>query len=186
MCIKRLTDAGYVYIGMDHFAKPDDGLAVAQRHGRLHRNFQGYSTHADSDLIALGVSAIGSIGPTYAQNMKTLPEYYARIDEGELPIWRGIALTHDDLLRRTVIHTLLCHFELNKRSIEAAYPIEFDKYFATELKQLEEFAEDGLVWIDDEWITVSLRGRLLIRNIVMPFDKHLQTKAEPMRYSRTI
>lgn len=186
VCIKRLTDAGYVYIGMDHFAKPDDGLAVAQRHGRLHRNFQGYSTHADSDLIALGVSAIGSIGPTYAQNMKTLPEYYARIDAGELPIWRGIALTHDDLLRRTVIHTLLCHFELNKRSIEAAYPIEFDKYFATELKQLEEFAEDGLVWIDDEWITVSLRGRLLIRNIVMPFDKHLQTKAEPMRYSRTI
>lgn len=186
VCIKRLTDAGYVYIGMDHFAKPDDGLAVAQRHGRLHRNFQGYSTHADSDLIALGVSAIGSVGPTYSQNVKTLPEYYERLDAGELPVWRGMALNHDDLLRRTVIHTLLCHFELSKRSIEAAYPIEFDRYFARELAALEELAEDGLVWIDDDWITVSVRGRLLIRNIVMPFDKYLQSKVEPMRYSRTI
>lgn len=186
VCIKRLTDAGYVYIGMDHFAKPDDGLAIAQRHGRLHRNFQGYSTHADSDLIALGVSAIGSVGPTYSQNVKTLPEYYERLDAGELPVWRGMALNHDDLLRRTVIHTLLCHFELSKRSIEAAYPIEFDRYFARELQALEELAEDGLVWIDDDWITVSVRGRLLIRNIVMPFDKYLQTKVEPMRYSRTI
>ncbi|WP_235840057.1 oxygen-independent coproporphyrinogen III oxidase [Derxia lacustris] len=188
VCILRLAEAGYVYIGMDHFAKPTDGLAIAQRHGRLHRNFQGYSTHADADLIALGVSAIGAVGPTYHQNAKTLPEYYGALDAGRLPIVRGIALTHDDLLRRTVIHTLLCHAELNKRSIETAYPIHFDETFAPELRELEGMASDGLVTIDSEWITVTPKGRLLVRNIAMVFDKFLRaTVAEPVkRYSRTI
>lgn len=187
LCIKRLTEAGYVYIGMDHFAKPNDSLAVAQRQGRLHRNFQGYSTFADSDLIAVGASAIGSIGPTYSQNEKDLEAYYERLDAGELPIARGLALSHDDLLRRTVIHTLLCHFELNTAAIEAAYGIKFGDYFAQEMTQLQAFERDGLLTLEAGWINVSLKGRLLIRNIVMPFDNYLhraqQTNAT---YSRTI
>ncbi|WP_245591394.1 oxygen-independent coproporphyrinogen III oxidase [Derxia gummosa] len=188
ICIMRLTEAGYVYIGMDHFAKPTDTLAIAQRHGRLHRNFQGYSTHADADLIALGVSAIGAVGPTYHQNAKTLAEYYAPLDQGRLPIARGIALTHDDLLRRTVIHTLLCHAELNKRSIETAYPIHFDETFGPELRDLAAMERDGLLTMDEDWITVTPKGRLLVRNIAMVFDKYLRTpaKEQVMRYSRTI
>ncbi len=187
LCIKRLTDAGYVYIGMDHFAKPDDSLAVAQQQGRLHRNFQGYSTYADSDLIAVGVSAIGAIGPSYAQNEKELPAYYEAIDAGQLPIARGLALTHDDLLRRTVIHTLLCHFELNIRAIEAAYAIDFTRYFAEEIAALQQLAQDGLLKWENDWINVSLKGRLLIRNVVMVFDKYLNQRLPTLAaYSRTI
>jgi oxygen-independent coproporphyrinogen-3 oxidase len=195
LCIKTLTSAGYVYIGMDHFAKPDDDLAVAQRQGRLHRNFQGYSTHAETDLVALGVSAISAVNGTYSQNEKTLDEYYARLDAGRLPIARGYSLDADDLLRRLVIQMLMCNFELSISALELAYPIRFKHYFAQELQRLAEFAEDGLVTIEDDWISVSLRGRLLIRNICMVFDRHLSRDraapstagaAQPLRFSRTI
>jgi oxygen-independent coproporphyrinogen III oxidase len=190
LCIKRLTEAGYVYIGMDHFAKPTDDLAIAQRQGRLHRNFQGYSTHADADLVACGVSAISSVGNTYSQNEKTLDSYYARLDKGELPITRGIALTMDDLIRKLIIQMLMCHFELSMSAVEEAYPITFKEYFAPELEKLRAFEQDGLVKIDDKWLMVSLKGRLLIRNICMAFDHHLNTakelQAQPLRYSKTI
>lgn len=190
MCIKRLNEAGYVYIGMDHFAKPDDELAVAQRQGRLHRNFQGYSTHAEADLIACGVSAISSVGMCYSQNVKTLDDYYDCLDQGELPVARGYRLTMDDVLRRFIIQMLMCNFELSISSLEQAYPIAFNAYFDTELEQLHELAELGLLTINDEWISVTLKGRLLIRNICMVFDRHLQharqLQSEPIRYSRTV
>jgi len=173
LCIKRLTSAGYVYIGMDHFAKPEDDLAVAQRQGRLHRNFQGYSTHAETDLVALGVSAISSVNGTYSQNEKSLDEYYARLDSGRLPIARGYELDADDLLRRLIIQMLMCNFELSISALELAYPIRFKNYFAAELERLREFEQDGLLSIENDWISVSLRGRLLIRNICMIFDRHL-------------
>jgi oxygen-independent coproporphyrinogen-3 oxidase len=190
LCIQRLHEAGYIYIGMDHFAKPDDELAIAQRQGRLHRNFQGYSTHADADLIACGVSSIGSVGMCYSQNVKTLDAYYDRLDQGELPVARGYQLSMDDALRRFIIQMLMCNFELSLRSLEQAYPISFQAYFAQELVQLQEMVELGLLTIDNDWITVSLKGRLLIRNICMVFDRHLQEarrlQSEPQRYSRTV
>jgi len=190
LCIKKLNQAGYVYIGMDHFAKPDDELAVAQRQGRLHRNFQGYSTHAEADLVACGVSAISSVGLSYSQNAKTLDEYYQALDSDQLPITRGYKLTLDDLIRRFIIQMLMCNFELSISSLEQAFPITFNDYFGAELEQLHEFAEMGLLTIDDEWISVTLRGRLLIRNICMAFDHHLQQarrlQLETMRYSQTL
>ncbi|MGV7208366.1 oxygen-independent coproporphyrinogen III oxidase [Oxalobacteraceae bacterium A2-2] len=191
LCIRRLGEAGYVYIGMDHFAKPDDELAVAQRQGRLQRNFQGYSTRAEADLISCGVSAISAVGATYCQNEKTLEAYYQRLDEGQLPITRGIKLDTDDLLRRIIIQKLMCNFELSIASIEMAYPVRFRDYFAAELRQLQALEEDGLLTLDDEWISVTPKGRLLIRNICMVFDRHLaaaraQPVAQPLRYSKTI
>jgi len=188
LCIDRLTGAGYVYIGMDHFAKPGDDLAIAQRQGRLHRNFQGYSTHADSDLVACGVSAIGAVGATYSQNAKTLDAYYEALDNNELPVVRGIALDMDDLLRRTIIQNLMCQFELSIRSVEQAFPIVFTQYFADELAQLREYAADGLVLIEDGWLTVTPRGRLLIRNLCMVFDGYLAgaPAGAAARHSRTV
>ncbi|MFL9879613.1 oxygen-independent coproporphyrinogen III oxidase [Herbaspirillum rhizosphaerae] len=190
LAIRRLTDAGYVYIGMDHFALPDDDLAIAQQQGRLHRNFQGYSTHAESDMVACGVSAISSVASTYSQNVKTLEEYYDAIDKNELPIVRGIRLNMDDVLRRLIIQRLMCNFELSIASIETAYPITFGDYFESELENLRRLERDGLVIIDDEWITVTIKGRLLIRNICMVFDRHLQNallqQTQPQRYSSTI
>lgn len=190
LCIKRLTEAGYVYIGMDHFAKPTDELAVAQRQGRLHRNFQGYSTHADADLVSCGVSGISAVGATYSQNEKTLDAYYARIDNNELPVTRGIQLKMDDLLRRVIIQMLMCHFELSIPSIELAYPITFRQYFAAELEKLAALEADGLVRIEDQWLTVTPKGRLLIRNICMVFDRYLNAPAsaegQPVRFSKTI
>jgi len=186
LCIRRLTEAGYVYIGMDHFAKPDDDLAVAQRQGRLHRNFQGYSTHADADLVACGVSAIGAVGSTYSQNVKTLEAYYDRIDNNQLPIERGIELTMDDALRRNLIQTLMCQFELSVSALEQAFPIVFAKYFAAELEKLQTLAADGLLVIGPEYLTVTLKGRLLIRNICMVFDRYLNEQSAVPRYSKTI
>ena len=136
LAIRKLTEAGYVFIGMDHFAKPDDELAVAQRQGRLHRNFQGYSTHAEADLMAFGVSSISKVGPSYCQNVKTLDEYYDMLDRGVLPVMRGIELTADDLLRRSIIQSLMCHFELSIPEIEIAHQIDFKSYFAPELAAL--------------------------------------------------
>ena len=186
MAIGRLTDAGYVYIGMDHFAHPDDELATAQRQGRLHRNFQGYSTQAECDLLAFGVSAIGKIGPIYAQNVKTLDEYYDALDRDQLPVLRGIELSADDLLRRAVIQALMCHFELSMQSIEIAHLIDFREYFAEELEDLAGLQEAGLVRVEGDWISVQPAGRLLVRGIAMLFDRYLRADRERVRYSRVI
>jgi len=186
LAIERLAAAGYVYIGMDHFALPEDALAVAQRQGRLHRNFQGYSTGVEADLVGLGMSAIGAVGPTYSQNHRALQDYYDRLDRGQLPIMRGIELSADDLVRRAVIQTLMCYFALSKESVEIAYLINFDRYFATELGELREFEKLGLITAEDGWLTVTPKGRLLIRNICMVFDRYLRHDREVRRYSRVI
>jgi oxygen-independent coproporphyrinogen-3 oxidase len=184
--IERLGEAGYVHIGMDHFARPGDELAVAQRQGRLIRDFQGYSAGGECDLIGLGVSAIGKIGPTYAQNVKALDEYYAVLDAGELPVFRGLELTPDDLVRRAVIQSLACQFSVSREAISLAYMIDFDKYFATELGDLERLADDGLVEVDEEWIHVTPRGRLLVRAVCMVFDKYLRAAQQRAQYSRVM
>lgn len=184
--IRRLTAAGYVHIGMDHFAKPGDELAVAQRQGRLHRNFQGYSTHAECDLVGLGASAIGMLGPTFYQNVRTLPEYYECLDSDRLPIMRGFEMSPDDLVRRSVIQALMCHFELCKESIESSWLLDFDTYFASELDELAVMEAEGLVELDRQWITVTPRGRLLIRSICMVFDRYLRADQERRRYSKVI
>jgi oxygen-independent coproporphyrinogen-3 oxidase len=186
LAIRKLTEAGYVYIGMDHFAKPDDELAVAQRQGRLHRNFQGYSTYADCDLLAFGISAIGKVGPTYEQNVKTLDEYYDRLDNGILPVFRGIELNADDILRRAIIQALMCHFELSIESIEIAHLIDFRKYFAEELEDLKELQAGGLVKVDEKWISVLPPGRMLVRAISMVFDRYLRADRQRTRYSKVI
>jgi oxygen-independent coproporphyrinogen-3 oxidase len=186
LAIRTFSRAGYEYIGMDHFAKPGDDLAQAQRLGHLHRNFQGYSTRAECDLIGLGISAIGSVGATYSQNVKTLDEYYDRLDQHELPVMRGIELSADDLVRRAVIQALMCQFALSVESIEIAYLIDFKRYFAEELAALAEYAHSGLVEIDDEWITVTPRGRLVVRAICMVFDRYLRQAETRARYSKVI
>jgi oxygen-independent coproporphyrinogen-3 oxidase len=186
LAIGRLTRAGYVYIGMDHFARPDDDLAVAQRRGRLQRNFQGYSTLPDCDLIGLGVSAIGKVGPTYYQNHKRLDDYSAALDAGHLPVARGLELTNDDLVRRAVIQALSCHFRLSIESIELAYLIEFREYFARELADLARLQDEGLVDVSDEWISVTPRGRLLVRVVCMAFDRYLREAQARARYSKVI
>ncbi len=186
LAIARFTEAGYCYIGMDHFALPGDELATAQRQGRLHRDFQGYSTRAEADLVGLGVSAIGALGPTYSQNHRDLESYYECLDRGELPIMRGIELTPDDLVRRAVIHGLMCNFALSKEAIEIAYLVDFDRYFETELGELREFEKEGMLVAGDEWITVSPRGRFMIRSICTVFDKYLRAGRARGRYSRAI
>ena len=152
----------------------------------MHRNFQGYSTHAESDMVSCGVSAISAVASTYSQNVKTLDAYYNHIDKNELPIVRGIKLNMDDALRRVIIQMLMCNFELSIASIEEAYPITFTNYFAPELEKLGVLMRDGLLTIDADWLTVTEKGRLLIRNICMVFDRYLNAAATPLRYSRTI
>jgi oxygen-independent coproporphyrinogen-3 oxidase len=171
---------------MDHFAKPDDELAVAQRRGQLTRDFQGYSVGGDCDLIGLGLSSIGKIGPTYVQNVKTLEEYYRLVNEGTLPVLRGIELTADDLARRAVIQALACQFSVAKESISIGHLIDFDKYFAEELHDLQGLARDGLVEMDDEWIHVTPRGRLMVRVVCMVFDKYLRRVQQRAQYSRVM
>jgi oxygen-independent coproporphyrinogen-3 oxidase len=183
---ERLTKSGYVYIGMDHFALPDDTLAIAQREGRLHRNFQGYSTHADCDLIGVGVSAIGAVGPSYSQNARTLSDYYGRLDRNDLPIARGVELTRDDLARRAVIHRLMCQFAISKEAIGVSYLLDFDRYFQRELDGLREFERDGLVELQPDWIFVTPKGRFLVRSICMLFDRYLQAEPAAIHYSRTM
>ena len=181
-----LSAAGYVYIGMDHFARPDDELAVAQRDGTLYRNFQGYSTHADCDLLGFGVTSIGMVDDTYAQNVRTLDDYYARIDAGELAIFRGLSLSRDDLIRRDVITRLICHFTLDFDAVSARWEIDFRRYFESELKSLENLVADGLVLLRNDGIDVLPSGRLLIRNICMTFDIYLTQEKDRQRYSRVI
>nr|WP_315478310.1 oxygen-independent coproporphyrinogen III oxidase [uncultured Rhodoferax sp.] len=178
--------AGYVYVGMDHFALPEDSLAVAKRQGRLHRNFQGYSTQPDCDLIALGVSAIGRIGATYSQNAKTLDEYYDYLDQGRFPVVRGLAVTRDDLVRRAVIMALMCQGQLQFESINLAYLVDFKSYFATEMEALQTLAGQGLVVLDDSGIQVTAQGWFFVRAVAMVFDKYLQSDRTRARFSKII
>ncbi|WP_374351493.1 oxygen-independent coproporphyrinogen III oxidase [Chitinimonas sp.] len=186
LATESLLDAGYIYIGMDHFALPEDELAVALRSGRLHRNFQGYSTHADCDLLALGVSSIGKVGNSYVQNHRALEDYYDALDQGQLAVARGLTLTADDLLRRAVIQALLCHAELSIEAFETGWLIDFKRYFAYELEALNALADDGLVVVDDEMIQITPRGRLLARAVAMVFDRYLREAQQGGRFSRLI
>jgi oxygen-independent coproporphyrinogen-3 oxidase len=183
MAVRRLTEAGYEYIGMDHFAKPGDELAVARREGRLRRDFQGYSS-LDLDTVGLGLSAISSIGPAYSQNAKNMDDYNVAVDQGELPVARGLELSADDALRRAVIQALACQFVVSKEAFSVGYLIDFDRYFAAEGEALAELEQDGLIEADAEWITVTPRGRLLVRSVCMVFDRYLQTDRQRSRYSR--
>ena len=184
--LDAFTEAGYVYIGMDHFALPDDALAVAKRQGRLHRNFQGYSTQADCDLIALGVSSIGRVGATYSQNAKTMEEYCDLLDQGHLPVVRGLALTRDDLIRRAVIMALMCQGQLQFESINLAWLVDFRKYFAAELAQLEDMQAQGLVQLSDAGIQVTGMGWFFVRGVAMVFDRYLQADRNRTRFSKII
>ena len=183
--LQMLTDAGYVYIGMDHFARRSDELARAQRDGSLQRNFQGYSTHGQCDIIGLGNSAISRIGDSYSQNARDLPGYYMALDNGILPIARGLALNHDDLLRRELINELMCHARLDIDAFQQRHEMDFRHYFADSLKQLQRLQDDALVTLDQHRITVTPRGRLLLRNIAMCFDAYLAQEAVA-RHSSTI
>ncbi len=188
LAIERLTTAGYAYIGMDHFALPDDELALAQARGGLHRNFMGYTTHADSDLVGLGVSAISHIGDSFSQNPRDLPSWQAALDDGRLPVFRGMRLDADDQLRADLIQQLMCQGEIPVAALERRYGIEFAEYFADALAKLRPLVADGLVQVDNGRIAVTSRGRLLLRNIAMCFDRYLDqpiADARP-RFSRAI
>ena len=184
--LDTLTDAGYVYIGMDHFALPDDALAVAKRQGRLHRNFQGYSTQADCDLIALGVSSIGRIGSTYSQNAKTMEEYCDLLDQGHFPVVRGLALTRDDLIRRSVIMAIMCQGHLQYEAINLAWLIDFKTLFAKEMAQLQEMQAQGLVTLSAAGIQVTAIGWFFVRGVAMVFDRYVQADRNRTRFSKII
>lgn len=184
--IDALGAAGYDYIGMDHFALAGDSLSVAKRQGRLHRNFQGYSTQPDCDLIGLGVSAIGRIGATFSQNAKTLPEYYDAVHNGRFPVVRGLALQRDDLIRRAVIMAVMCQGHVVYESIESAWLIRFADYFAPELEQLRALAQQGLVVFEDDGLRVTPLGWYFVRAVGMVFDKYLQVERSRTRFSRII
>ena len=184
--IRDFLDMGYAYIGMDHFALHNDPLAAAKRQGRLHRNFQGYSTQPDCDLIALGVSAIGRVGATYSQNAKTLPEYYDALRQRQFPVVRGLALTRDDLLRRSVIMALMCQGRVEFESIAQAHLFDFAATFRAELEQLVPFVEMGLVQLEPGAIQVTPAGWYFVRAVAMVFDKHLQADRVRDRFSRII
>ena len=181
----KLIDAGYEFIGMDHFAKPNDELAIAQKEKKLYRNFQGYSTNSDCDLVALGVTSIGKVADSYSQNIKTIKEYTDVIEAGKLPVFRGVSLTNDDILRREVINQLICHFELSFSEIESEFDIKFIDYFSVELEQIKEMQADLLLELTTDKIVVRPEGKLLIRNICMVFDIYLNTNKE-QRFSKTI
>ncbi|WP_374669767.1 oxygen-independent coproporphyrinogen III oxidase [Ramlibacter sp.] len=184
--LAAFLSAGYVYIGMDHFALPGDALAVAKRQGRLHRNFQGYSTQPDCDLIGLGVSAIGKVGATYSQNAKTLEEYCDALRQGRLPVVRGLALSRDDLARRAVIMALMCQGQVVFESIELAWLLDFKNYFAPELEEMRELQRQGLVVMDDAGIQVTASGWFFVRGVAMKFDRYLQADRNRARFSRII
>ena len=184
--ITGFTGDGYCYIGMDHFALSEDSLAVAKRQGRLQRNFQGYSTQSDCDLIGLGVSAIGRVGATYSQNAKTLPEYYDAVRQGQLPVARGLALTRDDLLRRAVIMALMCQGRVEFESIELGHLIDMRRYFARELEELAAMCNLGLVTIEPRAIQLTPLGWYFVRAVAMVFDSHLHADRVRERFSRVI
>lgn len=184
--LQVFEEAGYVYIGMDHFALPDDALAIAKRQGRLHRNFQGYSTQPDCDLIGLGVSSIGRVGATYSQNAKTLEQYYDLLDQGHIPVVRGLGLSRDDLARRSAIMALMCQGELEFESLEIAYLMNFKRYFAAELEQLAELEKQGLCEVRDDRICVTPLGWYFVRAVAMVFDSYLQVDRQRQRFSKII
>jgi len=186
MAIDAFSQAGYDYIGMDHFALRHDTLAVAKRQGRLHRNFQGYSTHPDCDLIGLGVSAIGRIGAHYMQNAKTLEEYHDALHRHQLPVVRGMVLSRDDLVRRAVIMAIMCQGRVDFESIELAYLVDFSQYFETEMRLLEPLVESGLVQLESDGIRVTPLGWYFVRAVAMVFDRHLQADRTVERFSRII
>lgn len=183
--IRFLTEQGYVYVGMDHFARPDDELVIAQDKGLLYRNFQGYSTHADCDMVAMGVTAISQVNDIYSQNVRDEDSYYQMIDDGKLPLMRGIRLSADDMLRRELITQLICNFKLDINQFMTKQEINFGQYFEDEIKQLEIMQDDGLLNIDRDLITILPPGRLLIRNICMTFDAHLNDN-QKNRFSKVI
>jgi len=186
MATEKLTQAGYVFIGMDHFSKPDDELAVALKEKKLYRNFQGYSTHAGADLYAMGITSISQFGRIYAQNTKKEKDYFNLLNKNILPVAKGCYLTDDDVLRRYVITKLMCDFELHLGRVENEFGIDFDTYFHWGLSNLKEMIEDELVSIENGILKVTTAGRLLIRNIAMNFDGYIERKEDNARYSRTV
>lgn len=188
LALEKLLDAGYVYIGMDHFAGPDDELVRAQRDGTLQRNFQGYSTCGDCDIVGLGMSAIGRIGDCYSQNARDLPGYYMALDNGRLPVARGIVLDDDDVIRRAAINELMCHGMLDKDSFGLRHGIVFADYFAAELDRMRHFVADGLVEMDSRMLRVTPRGRFFMRNVAMCFDAYLreEVRVPQPRYARSL
>lgn len=186
LAVCTLEKAGYIYIGMDHFALPSDSLSVAKKQGRLHRNFQGYSTLPDCDLVGLGVSSISKVGATYSQNVKTLDEYYDHLNRKKLPIERGLALSRDDLIRRAVIMSIMCQGEVNFESMELSYLFNFHDYFASELTQLQWLEQDGLVEIRPDGLWITDAGWYVVRAVAMVFDRYLQADRNRQRYSRII
>jgi oxygen-independent coproporphyrinogen-3 oxidase len=185
MSLRRLLAEGYVYIGLDHFAKPDDSLALAVKDKSLHRNFQGYTTRADCDLVALGLSSIGKIGASYVQNLRTLDEYYAALDAGHLPVEKGFHLSQDDLLRREIIMDLMCCTTLNIAEIEAKYQISFAEYFHDELERARFYADEGLLDLNDASVSVTSKGRMFVRAFSMIFDHYL-SRQSGAKYSKLI
>jgi len=186
LTIEKLCNAGYCYIGMDHFALPDDDLVSARSNRTLQRNFQGYSTRRHCDLVGLGVSSISNVGNSYAQNSLTTMEYEALVESGRLPIRKGLAIDDDDVLRADVIQDLMCYDELEFARFEGHYDIQFREYFAAELMRLEALQRDGLVEMNDSGVAVTASGRLLMRNIAMQFDRHLNQAAHGEQFSKAI
>ncbi|UNK58330.1 oxygen-independent coproporphyrinogen III oxidase [Pseudoxanthomonas daejeonensis] len=189
LAIDKLGQAGYEYIGMDHFALPDDELARAQREGGLHRNFMGYTTHAESDLVGLGVSAISHIGASFSQNPRDITSWEQAIDDGRLPVWRGMRLDEDDVIRADVIQSLMCHGELDFEALGRRHVIDFHDYFRDAIERLTPLQDDGLVEVDGRGLHATSRGRLLLRIIAMCFDRYLPPAADATatpRYSRTV
>ncbi|MEE6032919.1 oxygen-independent coproporphyrinogen III oxidase [Avibacterium paragallinarum] len=184
--IETLEGAGYRFIGMDHFAKPDDELAIAQQNGVLHRNFQGYTTQEECDLLGLGVSAISLLGDTYAQNQKELKHYYADIEQKGTALHKGFVMSQEDCLRRDVIKQLICNFKLDYQPIEQQYGIDFKQHFAEDLALLAPLAADGLIEIGEKGLLVSPVGQLLIRNICLCFDTYSRQQARRQQFSRII
>ncbi len=185
LCIDKLQDAGYVYIGMDHFAKESDDLVTAQREGTLQRNFQGYSTHADCDMIAMGITAISQVGDNYGQNVRTIEEYESYLKQNRIPVFRGIELEADDVLRREVINQLMCNNSLDIEQLEKRWRIDFKSYFKTSLEGLQQMADDDLLKISNTKLTITATGRLLARSICMQFDRYLQEQSNK-RFSKVI
>jgi oxygen-independent coproporphyrinogen-3 oxidase len=186
MAVRRLSLAGYQYIGMDHFALPEENLSRAQRAGQLHRNFMGYTTHADTDLVGLGASAISRIGNSYSQNPRDLPGWEAAVDSGRLPVWRGLTLDADDTLRAELIGQLMCQGEVDGRALAARHGVDFDAYFAHALAALQPLQEDGLAVYAHGVVRATERGRPLLRLLAMCFDRYLAQPEQPVRYSRAI
>jgi oxygen-independent coproporphyrinogen-3 oxidase len=186
LTINRLIAAGYVYIGMDHFALPEDELTIAQRQGGLQRNFQGYSTRRECDLLGLGVSAIGRVGDCYAQNTKDIPGWQSEVIEGKLPIWRGVALSTEDRLRRGIIESIMCHGQIRFEDFETDYAMDFNDHFALEVSKLRQLEDAGLIDMDDDGFCATPQGRLLLRAVAMQFDEHLLNPVSEPRFSRVI